>query len=80
MWNFTTATANSINMGAWLLVRFSAIVQDSQLMFKVNSVQSSHTVYTSSVTLTDRLCGLVVRVSGYRYRGLGFDSRRYQIF
>ena len=29
---------------------------------------------------TDRLCGLVVRVSGYRFRGLGFDSRRYQIF
>ena len=28
----------------------------------------------------DRLRGLVVRVSGYRYRGLGFDSRRYQIF
>ena len=26
------------------------------------------------------LCGLVDRVSGYRYRGLGFDSRRYQIF
>ena len=30
--------------------------------------------------LIDRLCGLVVRISGYRYRGLGFDSRRYQIF
>jgi hypothetical protein len=29
---------------------------------------------------TDRLCGLVVRVSGYRSRGPGFDSRRYQIF
>jgi len=28
----------------------------------------------------DRLCGLVVRVSGYRYRGPGFDRRRYQIF
>ena len=28
----------------------------------------------------DRLCGVVVRVSDYRYRGLGFDSRRYQIF
>jgi len=28
----------------------------------------------------DRLCGLVVRVSGYRYRGPGFDPRRYQIF
>ena len=23
---------------------------------------------------------LVVRVYGYRYRGLGFDSRRYQIY
>jgi hypothetical protein len=28
----------------------------------------------------DRLCGLVVRVTGYRSRGSGFDSRRYQIF
>ena len=31
------------------------------------------------IGILDRLCGLVVRVSGYRYRGLGFDSRRYQI-
>jgi hypothetical protein len=28
----------------------------------------------------DRLCGLDVRVPGYRSRGLGFDSWRYQIF
>jgi hypothetical protein len=28
----------------------------------------------------DRLCGLVVRVPGYRSRGAGFNSRRYQIF
>jgi hypothetical protein len=28
----------------------------------------------------DRLCGLVVRVPGYRSRGPGFDSRRYLIF
>jgi hypothetical protein len=28
----------------------------------------------------DRLYGLVVRVPGYINRGLGFDSRRYQIF
>ena len=28
----------------------------------------------------DHLCGLVVRVSGYRYRGPGFDPRRYQTF
>ena len=33
-----------------------------------------------AISYPDRLCGLVVRVSGYRYRGLGFDSRRYQIF
>ena len=40
------------------------------------------TKYNSSpcYSTSDRLCGLVVRVSGYRYRGLGMDSRRYQIF
>jgi hypothetical protein len=32
------------------------------------------------MSVGDRLCGLVVRVSGYRYNGLGFDFRRYQIF
>ena len=38
-------------------------------------------IFIDNVFMTfDRLCGLVVRVSGYRYRGLGFDSRRYQIF
>jgi hypothetical protein len=30
--------------------------------------------------MTDRLYGLVVRVSGYRFRGSRFDFRRYQIF
>ena len=33
-----------------------------------------------SISSSDRLCGLVVRVSGYRCRGPGFDPRRYQIF
>ena len=43
-------------------------------------VQEKSPVFQQVDTDRDRLCGLVVRVSGYRYRGLGFDSRRYQIF
>jgi hypothetical protein len=31
------------------------------------------------LALHDRLCGLVVRVPGYRSRGARFDSQRYQI-
>jgi len=38
------------------------------------------TKFAMNIYYKDRLCGLVVRVSGYRYRALGFDSRRYQIF
>jgi hypothetical protein len=30
--------------------------------------------------VSDRLCGLVVGVPGYRSRGPGLDSQRYQIF
>ena len=33
--------------------------------------------YPILVVILDRLCGLVY---GYRYRGPGFDPRRYQIF
>jgi len=40
-------------------------------------------LYINKITIgvyVDRLCGLVVGVSGYRYSGPGFDPRRYQIF
>jgi hypothetical protein len=37
-------------------------------------------IYELQYLATDRLCGLVVRVPGYRSRGPGFDFRRYQIF
>ena len=40
----------------------------------------AYKIVNANTPETDRLCGLVVRVSGYRYRGPGFDSRRYQIF
>ena len=47
----------------------------------VHPVVSMMNVLNKCIILSnDRLCGLVVRVSGYRYRDLGFDSRRYQIF
>jgi hypothetical protein len=36
--------------------------------------------YSESGTLVDCLCGLVVRVPGYRPRGPGFDSQWYHIF
>jgi hypothetical protein len=34
----------------------------------------------SRLMKVNRHCGIVVRVPGYRSRGPGFDSRRYQIF
>jgi hypothetical protein len=36
-------------------------------------------LYSRVSCTSDRLCGLVVRVPGYRSRGPGFESRRYQI-
>jgi hypothetical protein len=33
-----------------------------------------------SIMKIDCLCGLVVRVPDYRFRGPGLDSQRYQIF
>jgi hypothetical protein len=38
------------------------------------------TALFSEKELPDRLCGLVVRVPGYRSRDPGFESRRYKIF
>ena len=48
-------------------------------MFCIVRVLRVNVLYCDSGT-RDRLCGIVVRVSGYRYRGPGFDPRRYQIF
>jgi hypothetical protein len=45
--------------------------------FNVKHYQQS--ILTSEGVNKDRLCGLVVRVTGYRTRGRGLDSRNYQI-
>jgi hypothetical protein len=37
-------------------------------------------VQNGCMLVKDRLCGLVVRVPDYRFRGPRFDSRGYQIF
>ena len=68
--------------------KLSTPVVDDKRMHSFQRVVLAVTIYTDNDPLflfyfmehCDRLCGLVVRVSGYRYRGLGFDSRRYQIF
>jgi hypothetical protein len=44
----------------------------------VRKFLSQRIVY--AVVFNDRLCGIVVRFPGYRSRGSGLDSRRYQIF
>jgi hypothetical protein len=41
---------------------------------------SRRLIFLPCIVYVDRLCGLVVRVPGYRSRSLGFDFLRYQIF
>ena len=49
--------------------------------YEDNQITAVNTIkFLGLIIDSDRLCGLVVRVSGYRYRGPGFDPRRYQIF
>jgi hypothetical protein len=45
-----------------------------------DSVDTNQQKVKQEVLGRDCLCGLVVRVPGYRSRNPGFDSRRYQIF
>jgi hypothetical protein len=52
------------------------MIYQSETLGRITEISDIRTVWVN----TDRLCGLVVRVSGYRSRGPGFDSRRFQIF
>jgi hypothetical protein len=56
-------------------------ISDHNKMLHINHVsQRTQHNRNKNYIIWTLVCGLVVRVSGYRYRGLGFDPRRYQIF
>jgi hypothetical protein len=57
------------------------MVCDSWSAFDSRNQMYFHYCYSvpHSLLKLSRLCGLVVRVSGYRSRRPGFDSRPYQI-
>jgi len=55
------------------IIQIKGLIPNQNAMYGVLEYIHIYLIY-------DRLCGLVVRVSGYRYRGPGFDPRRYQIF
>jgi hypothetical protein len=44
------------------------------------TLSKAQTTFILRSSDNDRFCGLVARVSSYRSRGPGFDSRPYQIF
>jgi hypothetical protein len=58
-------------------IYFFQVVEPIRSMF--NHLARMMIIFRSSM-IGDRLCGLVVRVLGYRSRGPGFNSRRYQVF
>jgi hypothetical protein len=62
---------NNVEIVAWRVLSWRWI--NDPFIFK-----SMHYRYVG--VDSDRLCGLVLGVPGYRSRGPGFDSRRYQIF
>ena len=64
----------------WKLLLESNLIDNLQTRFIIISLCRLRYANWTFSSGSIRLCGLVVRVSGYRYRGLGFDSRRYQIF
>jgi hypothetical protein len=50
------------------------------IVFVITMLCEADTTSLHTSIKEDRLCGLVVRVPGYRTRGSRFDSRRYHIF
>jgi hypothetical protein len=60
----------------WCALSF-VVYLTSQLVIFIPSFLPANII---SVSCCDRLCGLVVRVPGFRFRGPSFDSQLYKIF
>jgi len=60
-----------------LPLHFSSRASQCAITFQLDST-TTFNIYKFDMVITIGLC--VVRVSGYKYRGPGFDPRRYQIF
>jgi hypothetical protein len=68
----------SSGQSSWLQIqRFRVRFRRYQIFYEEVALERGS---LSIVRTIDRLCGLVVRVRGYRSRGSGFDSRQHQIF
>jgi hypothetical protein len=52
----------------------------AQMVHRCPSHNAGDIAFLFPLLFVYRLCGLVVRVPGYRFRSPGLDSRRYQIF
>jgi len=74
---------------SYILISSYSVISNSALPpncdIKVSTVKETFLIFIMcrhmfSLFSPVALCGIVVRVSGYRYRGPGFDPRRYQIF
>ena len=88
--NFLTKV--KVSLRTYFLDRFVDVPADRVYKYFQNQIKVLHKIQNDTAqTARQKLaivifnsllanCGLVVRVSGYRYRGPGFDSRHCQIF
>jgi hypothetical protein len=71
-------SAKVVNVWKYISVslKLDGNIRDTLLLHRNTSFSDNFLIHVYK----DRLCVLVVRVPGYRSRGPGFDSWRYQIF
>jgi hypothetical protein len=70
--------ANVCNVGSGEFKAYHRTGIEAYLL--VYEIKIEKIYYLTWGEIDKRLCGLVVRVSGYRSRSTGFDSRPYHIF